>query len=48
LGGRSLPTPGYDRVPLEQVTDVVTEEGRLSRNAIAAYVDRIGRGTPRW
>ena len=40
--------PGYDRVPLEQVTDVITENGRLSRPAIADYLTRRGRAVPRW
>ena len=40
--------PGDDRVPLEQVTDVVTENGRLSRPAIADYLTRRGRAVPRW
>ena len=42
------PAPGYDRVPLEQVTDVITENGRLSRPAIADYLTRRGRAVPRW
>ena len=42
------PVPGYDRVPLEQVTDVITETGRLSRPAIADYLTRRGRAVPRW
>ena len=40
--------PGYDRVPLEQVTDVITETGRLSRPSIADYLTRRGRAVPRW
>ena len=40
--------PGYDRVRMEQVTDVITEDGRLSRPAIADYVARRGRAVPRW
>ena len=40
--------PGYDHVPLEQVTDVITENGRLSRPAIADYLTRRGRAVPRW
>ena len=46
-GGAAL-APGYDRVPLEQVTDVITENGRLSRPAIADYLSRRGRAVPRW
>ena len=42
------PAPGYDRVPLGQVTDVITENGRLSRPAIADYLTRRGRAVPRW
>ena len=44
----AAPAPGYDRVPLEQVTDVITENGRLSRPAIADYLTRRGRAVPRW
>ena len=44
----AAPAPGYDRVPLEQVTDVITEKGRLSRPAIADYLTRRGRAVPRW
>ena len=40
--------PGYDRVPLQQVTDVITENGRLSRPTIADYLSRRGRAVPRW
>lgn len=40
--------PGYDRVPLYQVTDVVTENGRLSRPTIPDYLSRRGRAVPRW
>ena len=40
--------PGYDRVPMERVSDVITEEGRLSRPAVADYVARRGRAVPRW
>ena len=40
--------PGYDHVPLEQVTDVITENGRLSRPAIADHLTRRGRAVPRW
>ena len=42
------PAPGYDRVPLYQVTDVITENGRLSRPTIADYLSRRGRAVPRW
>ena len=45
---KTAPVPGYDRVPLEQVTDVITENGRLSRPAIADYLTRRGRAVPRW
>ena len=44
----AAPAPGYDRVPLEQVTDVITENGRLSRPAIADYLTRRDRAVPRW
>ena len=40
--------PGYDRVPLNQVTDVITENGRLSRPTIPDYLSRRGRAVPRW
>ena len=42
------PAPGYDRVPMDRVTDVITEDGRLSRPAVADYVARRGRAVPRW
>ncbi len=40
--------PGYDHVPLQRVTDVITENGRLSRPTIPAYLSRRGRAVPRW
>ena len=46
--GGAASAPGYDRVPLEQVTDVITENGRLSRPTIADYLSRRGRAVPRW